>query len=181
MIPQQDARKALIAEWRRDADLHERANEPRHMGDTFYAGNRAATATLRQCADRLEALSESSGYSKKPHLSSVEALASLRSLVRTEAGHIAYFDDALDAVVEALRAENAASSETQEEAVEPLRRWIQRERALRDAFGKGGQSVGDSPRISPSVLKELERLIAPLVAQPSPSQPAETPEERKYA
>jgi hypothetical protein len=53
-------------------------------------------------------------------------------------------------------------------ALKPLLDWIRRERALRDAQGKGGQSVGYSPSISPSVLRELERLSAPLVAQPSP-------------
>lgn len=34
-----------------------------------------------------------------------------------------------------------------------------KERALHDAQGKGGQSVGYSPSISPSVLKELERML----------------------
>jgi hypothetical protein len=59
LVADNSARKDEIAKlvetWREEARLHERANEPRHMGDTFYAGNRAATATLNQCADRLEA------------------------------------------------------------------------------------------------------------------------------
>lgn len=38
--------------------------------------------------------------------------------------------------------------------------FVRRERALRDAHGKGGQHTGASPRISPSVLHELERFIA---------------------
>jgi hypothetical protein len=49
--------------------------------------------------------------------------------------------------------------------IAPLVHFVARERALRDAQGKGGQSVGDSPRISPSVLKELERMLAPVMAQ----------------
>lgn len=40
-----------------------------------------------------------------------------------------------------------------------FRQFVQRERALRDAQGKGGQQVGNSPSISPSVLKELERIL----------------------
>ena len=45
--------------------------------------------------------------------------------------------------------------------------FVARERALRDAVGKGGQQVnGYAPSITPSVLKELERMIrdAPDVA-----------------
>lgn len=49
--------------------------------------------------------------------------------------------------------------------ITPLAHFVARERALRDAEGKGGPSVGNSPRISPSVLKELERVLAPVMAQ----------------
>jgi hypothetical protein len=49
--------------------------------------------------------------------------------------------------------------------IAPLVHFVAQERALRDAEGKGGQSVGDSPRISPSVLKELERMLAPVMTQ----------------
>src|ERR1035437_6368959 len=37
-----------------------------------------------------------------------------------------------------------------------LREFVEKERALRDATGKGGQQVGYSPSILPSVLKNLE-------------------------
>jgi hypothetical protein len=93
-----------------------------------------------------------------------EAIVDLRVLALEVVGQI-----------EELKVAAGCGAETQEEradALEPLVRWIERERALRDAAGKGGQSVGDSPSISPSVLRELERLTAPLVAQPSPETPA---------
>lgn len=46
---------------------------------------------------------------------------------------------------------------------DPLREWLTqfviREGLLMAAKGKGGQSVGRSPSITPSVLKELERIL----------------------
>lgn len=40
-----------------------------------------------------------------------------------------------------------------------LREFVEKERALRDAAGKGGQQVGYSPSILPSVLKNLEWML----------------------
>lgn len=41
-----------------------------------------------------------------------------------------------------------------------LRTFVERERAIRDGErGKGGQHVGYSPQISPSVLRELEWML----------------------
>jgi hypothetical protein len=67
------------------------------------------------------------------------------------------------AEIDRLKAEHA-----QHEVVITLfQDFVARERALRDAIGKGGQQVGGyAPSITPSVLKELERIIrdAPDVA-----------------
>lgn len=55
-----------------------------------------------------------------------------------------------------------------------LTTFVERERALHDAKGKGGQSVGRSPSASPSVLRELERMLrADAGQEPSPSLRAE--------
>ena len=40
-----------------------------------------------------------------------------------------------------------------------LKNFVDRERALRDSITRGGQHTGHSPSISPSVLKELERIL----------------------
>ena len=40
-----------------------------------------------------------------------------------------------------------------------LREFVERERMLRDAVGRGGQTTGDSPHITPSVLKDLEWML----------------------
>jgi hypothetical protein len=49
---------------------------------------------------------------------------------------------------------------------ERLTLFVERERALIDAKGKGGQSVGYSPSITPSVCAELERMLRDIVHQP---------------
>ncbi len=49
--------------------------------------------------------------------------------------------------------------EQQQAIVAAFSEFVHVERARRDEQGRGGQSVGYSPRISPSVLKELERLL----------------------
>ena len=48
-----------------------------------------------------------------------------------------------------------------------IQTFVSRERALRDSLGKGGQSCGDSPSMTVSTLRTLERLIrdAPAVKE----------------
>lgn len=70
------------------------------------------------------------------------------------------------------------------EPQEPLRRedalrarlqhFVERERALIESKGKGGQTVGYSPRITPSVLKELERILRDTAALVSGEAPQDT-------
>ena len=45
--------------------------------------------------------------------------------------------------------------------VDCIRTWIQHERQVREAHGKGGQSVGDSPRLPVQVLRDFERMLLP--------------------
>jgi hypothetical protein len=40
-----------------------------------------------------------------------------------------------------------------------LREFVERERALWNTVGKGGQTTGDSPQINPSVLRDLEWML----------------------
>ncbi len=56
--------------------------------------------------------------------------------------------------------------EQQKAIVAAISAFVQVERARRDEQGRGGQSVGYSPRISPSVLKELERLLLTAPQEP---------------
>ena len=66
----------------------------------------------------------------------------------------------VQAELDRLRADLAAERARAEQHAFTLRQFldfVQRERALRDAHGKGGQHTGNSPSISPSVLHELER------------------------
>jgi hypothetical protein len=103
-----------------------------------------------------------------------EALSSqeeeLRSL-REERDTLLRQRKAVDAAMlvhqQTVKRAESAEAELQRllEGIEPFRHFVERERALRNAQGKGGQSVGDSPSINPSVLKELERMLA-LVAAP---------------
>lgn len=64
----------------------------------------------------------------------------------------------------AEKAEQHLAQVTQERdalsaAQEGIRQFVERERGIRDSITKGGQHTGTMPRISPSVLKELERLL----------------------
>jgi hypothetical protein len=70
--------------------------------------------------------------------------------------------DALVIYAEQLR----ERAERAEAALAQVQTFVRRERARRDAVGKGGQQCGDFPRITPSVLHELEHMIrnAPDVA-----------------
>jgi len=54
-----------------------------------------------------------------------------------------------------------------EAAIAQFQDFLIRERALRDAVGKGGQTCGYAPSITPSVLRDLERIVshAPDVAK----------------
>jgi hypothetical protein len=63
--------------------------------------------------------------------------------------------------------ERAEKAEAELARLQQVRDFVARERALRDAHGKGGQHVGHSPSISPSVLKELERLVGLIPVSPT--------------
>lgn len=70
--------------------------------------------------------------------------------------------DELIAAVRTLTADLAHARAERDEAhlvVVQLRNFVAHERAVRDSVGKGGQHVGNSPRITPSVLHELERMM----------------------
>jgi hypothetical protein len=60
------------------------------------------------------------------------------------------------------------------ETITLLREFVEREAGLRAMAGKGGQHVGRSPSISPSVLKELQRILA--ASASAPTAPRETPD-----
>ena len=45
------------------------------------------------------------------------------------------------------------------DVVRYLREFVEREQALHDQRSKGGQHVGYSPSVSPSVLKNLKRIL----------------------
>ena len=73
------------------------------------------------------------------------------------------FEDERDDA-EAAITEDRAEVEKLREAgamVDCLRTWLQHERMVHESRGKGGQSVGESPRLMPSVLRELERMLRP--------------------
>ena len=61
-------------------------------------------------------------------------------------------DCGLDAV---LRSQEPVQAQLRRQ----LTAFVERERALIEAKGKGGQSVGWSPSITPSVLHVLERML----------------------
>lgn len=65
------------------------------------------------------------------------------------------------------------TAQRQAQLIERLSQFVSRERALIEARGKGGQHVGNSPSITPSVLKELERMLqeAALAAPQAPQEP----------
>lgn len=109
MIPQQETqalidRAIAIATDGCEGPWDDNCHEYPAARDQWCAG-----CVLEDLAKALEALSESSGPEEPTPVA--EAFDRVRSLVRSEAGHIAYLDDALDELVEVVRAES--SSETQ--------------------------------------------------------------------
>ncbi len=77
-----------------------------------FCGNHRIAGTEGQHADDCAAVARDAAPDLDTPVSLADAINRLRSLVRSEAGHIAYFDDELNYVVEAAKRSRDAAPET---------------------------------------------------------------------
>lgn len=137
----------LIAKWRADAAAEQRVSFCADDLDALLASEAQVLPEVlaQRFHEAYERLAPSFGYetresSRKPWTDVPEQNKRLMIAVCAEV-----FVGVLPAPKDNLR--------------EWLTEFVLRERGLRDAQGKGGQHVGRSPTISPSVLLELECML----------------------